>query len=266
MRKKRLFIVGIVSACLILPVAVSLGFVNLPIIPILNPGPPLGSFTPNLLCDPDTIIKDYLNDPSYQIGGTFSVDVNISAPVGEPDLYTWHVKISYDNDTLNVNSFAYGDFLAVGTVSPNGTSSGVADITGTFNDDGYAWIAESVLGDYAGVDGNGTLLTIEFLITGYGCSEIDITTTESMPTQLLDSAGSDITFTVVNGYFKNKLMGDANGDGMVTGADAGTLADHWTGPPPGLYPYSRCVDQIDDGMITGADAGVVADNWLRSLP
>jgi len=152
-------------------------------------------------------------------------------------------------------------------VSPNGTSSGVADITGTFNDDGYAWIAESVLGDYAGVDGNGTLLMIEFLITGYGCSDINITTTESMPTQLLDSAGSDITFTTTDGWFKNKLTGDANGDGAVNVLDLGKINAHWyPGPPEGALGYSRCVDNNDDGAINVLDQGVVNANWGRSVP
>lgn len=261
-RRRVLVVAAVLAACLVLPVVIGLGIVDIPRLPILgNPNPPLGGSSTEVLVDPDSVIKDYLNDPGYQIDDTFLVDVNISAPVAEPDLYTWHVTISYDNDTLNVSNLLYGDFLA-GTISPNGTSADVANITGIFNDEDYAWIAESVLGDYAGVDGNGTLFRINFTITGYGCSEMNITTTGSMPTELLDSGGSTISFTMVNGYFKNKLTGDSNGDGYVNSLDNGKINAHWT---PAGGQYDRCVDNNDDGYINSLDDGVVNGNWQRTI-
>jgi len=260
-RKKLLAIVVSLSVLLSVPLVLSSGLVDISPFSFT----PESNGTPSVFADPDKIIKDYLNDPGYQIGDKFWVYANIS---DVSDLYTWHAKLSWNKDVLNGSQIVYGDFLA-GTTSPNGTSADVANITGIFNDDGYGWIAESVLGDDpgVGVTGNGRLLEIQFEILGYGCSELNISLTGDLPTELLDSTGSNMTFTTTDGYFKNKLNGDANSDGAVNVLDQGKINAHWyPGPPVGALGYSRCVDTNDDGAINVLDQGVVNANWGRVAP
>ena len=260
-RRKLLAIVASLTVLLSVPLVLSSGLVD---VSQFSPSGESGS-TPSIFTDPDKVIKDYLNDPGYQIGDKFWVQANISDVT---DLYTWHVKMSWNKDVLNGSQILYGDFLA-GTTSPNGTSAEVADITGIFNDDGYGWVAESVLGSEpdVGVDGSGTLLEIEFLVVGYGCSELNVSISGGLPTELLDSTGNNMTFTTTAGWFKNKLAGDSTSDGAVNVLDIGKINAHWyPGPPPGTLGYSRCVDNNDDGAINVLDIGVVNANWGRSVP
>lgn len=261
-RKKLLAIVVSLSVLLSIPLVLSSGLVD---ISPFSFTPESNGSTPSVFADPDKTIKDYLNDPGYQIGDKFWVYTNISDVT---DLYTWHAKLSWNKDVLNGSQIVYGDFLAR-TTSPNGTSADIADITKIFNDDGYGWIAESVLGDEpgVGVSGNGRLLATEFLIVGYGCSELNISITGDLPTELLESTGINMTFTTADGWFKNKLAGDSNTDGAVNVLDIGKINAHWyPGPPPGTLGYSRCVDNNDDGAINVLDIGVVNANWGRSVP
>lgn len=219
----------------------------------------------NVFVDPAAVIKDYVNNPGYQIGNVFPVHVNITGvTVG---IYTYAVNLTWNPDVLNFSRIiSYGNFLYQ-TASPYGTSRNEL-ISFANNTRGTASIAETILGNYPGVTGQGRLFTAEFKVVGYGCSNlvIDSGTGTGLPTRLLDASGASLAFTKTDGYFKNKIFGDSNGDGLVTAADVGTLSDYWTGPPPGLYAYNRDIDQIDDGVVTAADVGVVSDNWLRSVP
>lgn len=155
--------------------------------------------TATVFIEPDEIIKDHLLDPGYQINDTFQINVNVSDVV---DLYTWNVNVSWNPDILNFTRIvSYGDLLNQ-TPSPYGTSR-MVDLINANNETGYAVMAETILGDYSGVSGNGSLITIEFLIIGYGSTYLNLSLTESAPTMLLDSSGSNIPFTTVDGYFTN---------------------------------------------------------------
>jgi len=188
-------------------------------------------------------------------------------------LYTWHVKVSWDNTLLNASEIVYGDFLAA-TTSPNGTShtnpdviaAGAENITGIFNDDGYGWVAESVLGEYEGVTGNGRLLAIEFLVVGYGSTDLTISVSETMPTTLLDSAGGTITpDEMVDGYFRNKYPGDVNGDYLVGVADVSALAGAY-GSSSGQPSYNRETDFNLDGLVGVFDVSVLAGSYGKTYP
>jgi len=230
-----------------------------------------------VLLDPAVNATDY-EDPDHNvtIGSTVGFCVNISDVM---DLFTWHIKLSWDQDILNGSVILYDDFLSSGTVSPNGTSSGVVDITSIFYEEGYGWAAESVLGDYAGVSGNGSLLDIQFDIIGYGHTYINISVAGSMPTQLLDSTGTNMTFLTEEGYFRNVIPGDLQGDtggtppdGDVDRYDFGAFAGHY-GSDSGDPNYNVLADLSDDsglpmapdGDVDRYDLGVFADNYGRSL-
>lgn len=218
-----------------------------------NAGPP------TVFIDPAKIIKDYVNDPGYKIGNVLLVPVNVTDMT---DLFTYQVNVTWKPSMLHYIGVVYGDFL-FRTTSPDKTSRIEPTVLAS-NVTGFASIAETILGNVGGISGGGRLFTVRFLIMGYGATSLGISAAGTLPTTLLNSAGGTISISSVGGYFKNKIAGDANGDGFVTGADVGTVSDYWTGPPPGLYAYNRDVDQFDDGQITGADIGVVSDNWGRS--
>jgi hypothetical protein len=227
--KKFLGLAALLSALLFVPLVFSLNLVNPAELPLLSGVLTPSSSSPTVLVDPSNVINDAL-----QAGSKFTVHVNVSEIT---DLFTWHVKMSWDKNVLNVSEVSYGEFLA-GTTSPYGASSSLENITGVFNDAGYAWIAEAVLGEYPGVSGNGSLASFEFLVVGYGSTNLNINVTETMPTGLLNSAGSDITFATADGYFSNMIPGDLMGD------------------TPGSPP---------DGDVDMFDLGEFADNYGRSI-
>jgi len=210
---------------------------------------------------------------------TIGSNVNFRANISEvTDLYTWHIKLSWDKDILNSSLILYGDFLSSGTVSPNGTSSDVANITGIFYDDGYGWAAESVLGEYAGVNDNGTLLEIRFDIVGYGHTYICINDTGTMPTQLINSTIGSIGFGPEDGYFRNTIPGDIQGDtegippdGDVDMFDFFAFADHYA-TVEGDPNYNILADlqgdtagTLPDGDVDMFDFFAFADSYTRSV-
>ena len=264
-KKKLLGLAALLSVLLIISLVVSFGIVDTSRFSLLSaPGTAESTqTTANVFVDPDKIIGDYQLDPGYKIGDKFQIKLNISAVT---DLYTWNVKIAWNSTILNFTRIvSYGDFLAR-TTSPHGTSR-IFDIVSASNETGYAAIAESILGDYPGIGGNGTLVTIEFLIVGYGSTDLTISIDGQLPTQLLDSPGTNITFTSIGSYFRNKLAGDANGDKTVDIYDAAAVSAHWyPGPPVGPLGYYRESDINLDGEVGLYDAAAVSANWNRNVP
>ena len=243
MRERR--VIGVVILLAIL-VSVSLVF-GLGIVDITKlastPAPPLTSGSTTVFVDPDLIVKDYDLDAGYQIGDTFSWDIDVS---DVSDLYAYQINITWNPDILNFTGISYGDFLSQ-TTSPDGTSS-IYDIFDASNETGYAVIAESILGDVSGIPGpdSGGLVTIGFEIVGYGWTELTVGLSGTLPSTLLDSTGGTLTFDRVlvpilpsDGYFRNTLRGDVTDDSLVG-----------VGPP--------------DGDVDSYDLGIFADNYGRS--
>ena len=279
MRKRGLLVIAaVISAALIVPVAMSLGLGGLPRLLKRSSTQdiPLGNPSTQVLVGPAMNVTDY-EDPDHNvtIGSTVGFRANLSDAT---DLFTWHVKVSWDTAILNGSLILYGDFLSSGTVSPNGTSSDVANITSMFHDDGYGWAAESVLGDYAGVSGGGTLLEIEFDIVGYGYTDININVTGSMPTDLINSTCDSIPFTTADGYFRNTIPGDLQGDtegtlpdGDVDMFDFFAFADHYA-TDAGDPNYNILADlqgdtegTLPDGDVDMFDFFAFADSYTRSV-
>ena len=287
-RKKLLAIVGLMLALLILSASSILGVVDLPRFLFSTAPAQVGASSSTVFFDPDMIVKDYVTDPGYQVGDAFNLYVNISAVT---DLFAWQVNITWNPAILNITRIvSYGDFLAR-TASPDGTSR-IYDIMAASNETGYAAIAESILGDYSGITGNGQLVIVEFEIVGYGWTDLTVGVSGTLPSTLLDSVGASITFDRVlvpifpsDGYFRNVIPGDMtdntpgvlpdNPDGDVDGFDLGAFADAY-GTSFGQPKYNHLGDLTDDtpgvppdlpdGDIDGFDLGVFADNYGRSLP
>jgi hypothetical protein len=113
---------------------------------------------------------------------------------------------------LNVSRIIPGEFLARADNETSSETLGGVVTNSTDNVPSYGLFAESILGDVAGISGNGTLVSIEFLVLEYGWTDLNISVSGTLPTTLLDSAGISVTFTTVGGYFRNKIPGDIDGD------------------------------------------------------
>jgi len=269
MRRRFVFVLGaLLSVLLVVSVVFGTGIVDVSKFSLLSAPmtlqPTQGGTS--VFVEPAAVIKDYINDPGYQIGSKFTVHVNVSDVT---DLFAWQINVTWNKNVLNVSNLMPGEFL-LRTTSENRTAAFQLGfvINVTDNAEGNSTISESILDNrlgLTGVSGNGRLVSIEFLVVGYGCSNITIGLTGNLATSLLNSAGGAVTFTKTDGYFKNKLAGDSNGDGTVNVLDRGTLSGRWTGAP-GALPYSRDVDNNDDGVINVLDRGITSANWGRTVP
>lgn len=270
-RTKVISLATMLAIVLVASLVFAAGLVNVSTLSLFSvPPAELQQTTPKVSIEPFRYLRDYLNDPGYQIGDTFVIDINITDAT---DLFSWQVNITwslnqFDRRMLNFTGIsAYGDFLAR-TSSPYGTSR-IEKIYIANNLTGYASVAETILGDVVGITGSGRLVRLQFLIIDYGVSAITISVAGNLPTMLLNSAGATMTFTTnvtrgSDGFFRNKLDGDANGDAIVDLFDRGALSSRWTGAP-GALPYSRFVDNNDDGFIDIFDRGITSSNWGRSV-
>ncbi len=241
----------------------------------LNIQPASSSSSIELAMDPAVI-----SDETKQSGSLVSFNVDIT---NATDLFAWQVNISWNPAILNYSKVTeYGSFLRA-TTSPNGTSGWInrdplANVTiAPFNNTlGYAAIAETILGDYSGITGDGRLVTVEFEVVGYGETNLTISVSGTLATTLLDSAGGSVTFDTADGYFRNTLPGDIQGDtggtppdGDVDRYDFFAFLDHY-GSSVGDPNYNRLADLEDDvggplpdGDVDRYDFFAFLDNYGR---
>lgn len=221
--------------------------------------------------NPSSILNE-----SSQFGSTFNVTVNVS---NVTDLFSWQVSMVWNSSLLNLNRIFVGEFLNR-TGSLNKTSSaspyygGLGYVINVVDDAaGNVTLAESiledaVLGSVPGVTGSGVLVTVEFLVTGYGYTGLNVSLTGNLRTMLLNSAGVEISLSPVDvhsGYFRNALFGDANLDRTVDVFDVLKVKYHRSGPPPGPGGYLREADINDDTSIDVFDILIVKANLGRSI-
>ena len=219
--------------------------------------------TPNVFVDPYAIIGDYEYNPEYAPGSLVQVHVNVSDVT--TGLFSYQVELTWTPGLLGfVRVVSYGDFLAR-TGSPYGTSR-TNPTKKADNVTGYATVAETILGNVAGITGNGRLFTVEFEVLDYGYTSFDVSTSGELPTALLDTNGAEIAFTSTSGYFRNALFGDANIDRTVDVFDVLKVLYHRSGPPQGPGGYLREADINDDATIDVFDILIVLDNLGRSAP
>ena len=268
-RTKLVSLATMLAVLLTVSMVFASGFVDVSTVSLFSE-PPVGPDSPGpneVFIDPNKIIKDYLVDPGYQIGNTFVVHINVSSVT---DLFSYQVNITWNTAMLNFTGiWAYGDFLAR-TGSAYGTSR-IEDIYVASNATGYASIAETILGDVAGITGSGRLVTIEFQIVGYGWTDLFISSGGSLPTTLLDSAGATITWNHQaslfgnDGYFSNRLGGDVDSDRDVDYSDFIVLAGAY-GSVVGQPAYKRNADFDQDGDVDYSDFIKLAGNYGKSVP
>jgi len=261
-RKKAFGFVVLLSALLLVPVVFGFAMFKVSNYNLFSSSSQVSSGSPNVFVDPATVMKDYSAQP---MGSTFTVYINISSVT---DLYCLQINLTWNHAVLNVTRIGAGEFL-LRITSPSKTASYQLGfvINQTDNVKGYSGISDSDLGAVSGISGSGRLVSVQFKVVGYGTSNMTISLLGNLKTTLLDSTGAVITFTTVDGYFKNKLNGDANGDRVVNSLDMGGVNGHWSptgGPFPGSLGYSRDIDCNNDGVINSLDIGVINGNWGRS--
>jgi hypothetical protein len=235
----------------------------------------MGSNSTTVFVDPALFIREYNDLP---IGSKFTVHVNVS---GVANLFTWQINLTWNKAILNVSRIIPGEFLNR-TDSANKTSSAPRHPFGglgyvinvTDNAKGYTLMAESILEDVLpgavpGINGTGRLVSVEFLVVGYGRCNLTINVGGTLSTMLLNSTGGRITFTKTNGYFSNKFTSDIRGpagppDGVVDGWDYGFigLAFGKTSASPDWETYKIADTRgptapyyLPDGIVDGWDYG-----------
>jgi hypothetical protein len=118
-------------------------------------------------------------------GQLVSLDIDVS-DISDP--YAWQFDVDFDPSIVSVVSISEGTFLASG-----GTTFFVP---GTIdNSDGsISFNADTLIGALVGVDGSGTLATVEFNAIGAGDSAVTLNNII-----LLDSNVNNIDFTSTDG-------------------------------------------------------------------
>lgn len=119
------------------------------------------------------------------VGNTVSLDIVVSNAV---DLYAYEFDLGFNPSVLAANTITEGSFLAPGGATffvPGTISNGAGTISFTGN---------SLLTAINGVNGGGTLATVNFTATGSGSSPINL-----FNVTLLDSSLSGIDTTLQGG-------------------------------------------------------------------
>ena len=128
------------------------------------------------------------------VGESFVINVTVAEVTG---LYGWEFKLYYNTTILNATDVVEGPFLKTGGT----TFYGVKEINDGYNaTHGRVWAFCSLLLAPAGVDGSGTLATVNFTVTGLGSSVLSL-----LDTKLSDRPGSPIAHHRGDGYFSNMV-------------------------------------------------------------
>jgi len=274
-RKKLFILAALLSAILIISVVFSSGVIDVSTVLLGgSSGPsPLASSTPVVSVESPNPTFSYapwaVSNSSLQAGNVTEFRVNITLVT---DLFAWQINMTWDTSVLNVSSIIAGEFLNSAIPPVNTSSSAAPDGLGfvinlTDNVEGYTAMGESILGGVPGQDGNGTLVTIEFLVVGYGSTNLTISTSGALNTTLLDDSVPVVTiaYDKTDGYFRNKYPGDVDGDYLVGSADAGVLNGAYGKSSPDPL-YKREADFDLDGLIGSADAGVLNGAYGITYP
>jgi hypothetical protein len=129
--------------------------------------------------DPQTVEKT--------VGQNFTVNLIVSDVA---NLYAWEAKLAYDSTILEHVETVQGSFLG---------SSDVTFFTYRANDtSGYVLIDCTLLGNVLGVNGTGTVATIQFNVKQSGSCDLEL-----YDTKLLDASEQIIEHSSNNGHFSS---------------------------------------------------------------
>ena len=218
-------------------------------------------YTATIYVDPE-----YKVDEALVASSVFTLDFKIRDAL---NCYSWSMNMSWDPTILTVTNMFPGTFLAG---QPAGSTWNFRfEIA-----DGWGYVVEQTNGIYDGVDGDGTLVTFEFTVVDYGHSVIDI---DYYNTYIMVYPPYPVQREEVNkenGYFRNAIPGDIQGDtagtppdGDVDMFDFFAFADHYA-TVAGDPNYNILADLQGDTSGTPPDGDVdmfdffaFADNYGR---
>jgi hypothetical protein len=121
------------------------------------------------------------------VGQSFTVNLSVSDVA---NLYAWEVKLAYDRTILEHVKTVQGSFLG---------SSDVTFFTYRVNDtSGYVLIDCTLLGNLLGVNGTGTVATVEFHVKQSGSCDLKL-----YDTKLLDPSEQTIEHSSSSGHFSS---------------------------------------------------------------
>jgi len=124
------------------------------------------------------------------VGQDFVINVNISNVI---DLYGWSFKLKWDAAILDVVNVTQGNFL-----KQHGETFFRPIMNNTA---GYISVDCTLLGNISGVDGNGTVATIQFHVKESGYCDLDL-----YETMLINSLEQTIAHTVSDGHFSTEQL------------------------------------------------------------
>lgn len=136
-----------------------------------------------------SLARIYVNPQTAEktVGQNFAVNLSVSDVA---NLYAWQVKLAYDHTILELVKTVQGSFLG---------ASDVTFFTYKVNDtSGFILMDCTLLGNLSGVNGSGTLATIEFHVIQSGSCDLSLYDTE-----LLDPSEQTIEHSSNNGHFSS---------------------------------------------------------------
>ena len=231
--------------------------------------------SPYIMVKPDKTLNS-----TYTVGSNYTISIytNYNASLGS-DLYTWQFSLSYNSSMLEGLQVSNGDLITTAK------HSSATFRPGTFNNT-LGTLSLTVAYFYHEnpppfrTTGPGTLATITFRVKAYGFSNIHISDTVANPPSMLGGwnaakpggyyeimDGTNDPEKLGDGYFRNKITGDVNGDKVVNVVDAASVSAHWyPGPPMGPLGYGKEADINLNGIVDIVDSALVSANWNRVAP
>jgi len=127
-------------------------------------------------------------------GQMFEVNINVTA-TGTLDLHSFTMRLSYDSTLVNCTNAEVGDIF---------TGSGAyINTTIIDNSAGNVYASANLTSQSAEANNNGTLLTLQFQVTGTGATRLHF-----YDVALYSPGGVGIQFTSYDGYFNNEFKFD----------------------------------------------------------
>jgi len=181
------------------------------------------------------------------VNQAFEIDINIS---GVSDLYGWEFKLSWNPSLLEAINVTENSFLRNG-----GETYIVSKVN---NIEGYILVGCTLLRKIAGVNGNGTIATVELRVRNTGSCTLDLCGTKLVSSLKKLEAHSDI-----DGWIRITPKGDADYNGLVEMADFYIWREYF-GKYTGGWPDNVNPDFDYNGFVEMPDFYVWREHFGES--
>lgn len=165
------------------------------------------------------------------------------------DLYGWQVEMNWTPLAINVTEIIWGDFLAD---QPEGTFRSKR----IENDDGWLLVAETTIGEYSGVSGDGWLVSLKFLVITGEETGLQI---DNDLTYYMDQFKQKHHPLKLDGKYIPPWPEDFNADGWIDIFDLATVAINFGKTREESNPPEADVN--GDGVVDVQDLSLVAKKF-----